>query len=88
VAIKSRVFFFFLKSAQEISYEFIRNNNNKKKKTENVIFAEAVRPPILEIFWQKQRSSGNNCIKQKAMVVGQKSSKSLGVILYVLPLLI
>lgn len=59
-----------------------------KKKTENVIFAEAVRPPILEIFWQKQRTSGNNCIKQKAMVVGQKSSKSLGVILYVLPLLI
>jgi hypothetical protein len=87
VAIKSRVFFFPLKRAQEISYEFIRNNNNKKK-TENVIFAEAVRPPILEIFWQKQRSSGNNCIKQKAMVVGQKSSKSLGVILYVLPLLI
>jgi len=28
----------------------------------NVIFAEAVRPPILEMFWQKQRSSGNNCI--------------------------
>lgn len=51
---------------------------------ENVIFSAPVSLCFVEFFWQKHRTSANNCIKHKAMVVGQKSSKSLGVILYVL----
>jgi hypothetical protein len=44
----------------------------------NVIFSAPVSLCFVEVFWQKHRTSANNCIKHKAMVVGQTSSKYLG----------